>query len=66
MVNCVTTDVKFTSYATFAIAAYAIHMYYCLSFYHSFHFTSVFIIQRSLYLFYGGALFNWNIGALFN
>jgi len=23
-------------------------------------------IQRSLYLSYGGAIFNWNIGALFN
>ena len=50
MVNCVTTDVKFTSYATFAIAAYAIHMYYCLSFYHSFHFTSVFIHTKVVIL----------------
>jgi len=26
----------------------------------------IWIIQRSLYLSYGGAIFNWNIGALFN
>ena len=39
---CMTADMKFTRYTSFAITAYPIHVYYWLSFYHSLHFTFAF------------------------